>query len=131
MSFSNVRFDTYVKPSEIWEGASDPENFGYIYGLVRGFNIEVYLHKACKTAWMSCCYIYGEPEEYFNSESHSMWLSWLGATPTGRISFRGYGREEYDYEERDTFVNDVSTEEVKKFLTEMDDLVRKYKKDDE
>ena len=27
-----------------------------------------------------------------------------GLVPTGRICFHGYGREEYDFEERETFI---------------------------
>ena len=93
----------YVNASSIWPTAKDFQDFGSKPGLVRGYNIEVTNSKGV-TDWMSCEYIHGEPEEVFNDDYHTWSRNDWGLTPTGRICFRGYGREEYDFEEREEFV---------------------------
>lgn len=93
----------YVNASSIWPTAKDFQDFGAKPGLMRGYNIEVTNSKGV-TDWMSCEYIYGEPEEVFNDDYHSWSRSDWGLVPTGRICFRGYGREEYDWEEREEYV---------------------------
>lgn len=97
------KFETYVNPSEIWENAKDYVDEGNRPGLVRGYNIEVDDLKG-NTGWLSCSYFYGEPVHYFNDEFHTWMYEEHGWVPTGRICFRGYGIEEYDYEERDSFI---------------------------
>ena len=96
-------FNNYVPASYIWPTANDYIDFGYKPGLVRGYNIEVRT-KDGEMDWLSCCYIHEDPQEYFNDEFH-LWMykehQWK---PTGRICFRGYGREVYDPDEHDTFV---------------------------
>lgn len=99
----------FVPASSIWPTAEDHKDFGYKPGLVRGYNIEVTTTKGV-TDWMSCEYIHGEPEEVFNDDYHSWSRADWGLTPTGRICFRGYGREEYDFEEREEFVIPVTVE---------------------
>ena len=93
----------YVPASEIWPNAKTHIDHGYKSGLVRGYNIEVKT-KDGKTDWLSCCYIHEDPVEYFNDEFHEWYYKEHEWTPTGRICFRGYGREEYDISERETFV---------------------------
>ncbi len=92
----------YVPANEIWPNAKVYIDKGYKSGLVRGYNVEV--TKNGVTDWMSCEYIHGEPEEELFDEFHQFWYRDCGVIPTGRISFRGYAREEYDLEERDFFV---------------------------
>ena len=97
------KFDTVVKASEIWETAKDYEDKGERSGLVRGYNIEV------KTSdntlhWLSCEYFFGTPEHEFNDDFHTWMYQEHGWTPTGRICFRGYGLEDYDWQERETYI---------------------------
>lgn len=100
----------YVNASSIWPTAKDYKDCGEKPGLVRGYNIEVTNYKGA-TDWMSCSYIHGEPEEYFNDDFHTWMFEDYGFIPTGRICFRGYGREEYDFEEREEYVIPVEVEE--------------------
>ena len=93
----------YVNASSIWPTAKDYIDFGPKSGLVRGYNIEVTNSKGI-TDWMSCSYIYGEPEEYFNDDFHTWMFEDCGFIPTGRICFRGYGHEEYDFEEHEEYI---------------------------
>ena len=96
-------FENYVPASHIWPTANDYVDFGPREGLVRGYNIEVRTQGG-KVEWLSCSYIHEDPFDYFNSECNLWYYNEHGWKPTGRICFRGYGREEYDPEERDTFV---------------------------
>lgn len=96
------KFNEYVNASSIWPTAIDHEDLGGKCGLARGYNIEVTKLDGM-TGWMSCEYIYGEPEEEFNDDFHTWMYAEHGFTPTGRITFRGYHMEEYDYEERETY----------------------------
>ena len=110
----------YVNASSIWPTAKDHKDYGYKPGLVRGYCIEVTTSKGV-TDWMSCEYIHGEPEVEFNDDYHTWSRSDWGFTPTGRICFRGYGRLEYDFEEREEFVIQVDVEceeEIVKTLAE-------------
>ena len=97
-------FTEFVLASEIWPTAKNHIDKGYIQGLVRGYNIEVTKTKTNETFWMSCEYIHGEPNEELFDEFHRHYYLDLGVEPTGRICFRGYGREQYDWEERDTYI---------------------------
>ena len=99
----------YVKASSIWPTVKDFQDFGAKPGLLRGYNIEVTNDKGL-TDWMSCSIIYGEPEEYFNSDYEMMFRSDFGLKPTGRITFRGYYREEYDFKGRESYVVPVNVE---------------------
>lgn len=93
----------YVNASSIWPNAKNFKDFGSKPGLVRGYNIEVITRDGV-TDWMSCEYIYGEPEKVFNDDYHTWSRMDYGFTATGRICFRGYGREEYDFEEREEYI---------------------------
>lgn len=104
--FVSQKFE-YVKASEIWPTAIDFEDKGQRPGLVRGYNPEI-VTKDGKIDFMSCTYIDCEPEEYFYGEFYQFYLDEYGFKLTGRICFRGYGREEYDLDERDTFVIPVN-----------------------
>ena len=96
----------YVPASEIWATAKDHIDHGYKSGLVRGYNIEITTRDG-ETHWYSCSWIHEDPEEYFNDDFHCWMFNEHGWTPTGRICFRGYGIEEYDPDERDTFIKQV------------------------
>lgn len=93
----------YVPANEIWPNSKSYIDKGYKSGLVRGYNVEVTTRDG-KLDWFSCEYIWGEPGEELFDDFHMSWYADCGCEPTGRISFRGYGREEYDAYERETFV---------------------------
>lgn len=103
----------FIPASQIWPTAEDHVDIGEIPGLVRGYNIEVTNSKGV-TDWMSAEWIHGDPEEVFNDDYHTWSRNDWGLEPTGRITFRGYGREEYDFDERDMFVISYSDEDAKK-----------------
>lgn len=106
--FASQKFTEYVKASEIWPTAKDFEDKGPRPGLVRGYNVEIKTRHGI-IDWMSCSYISEDtPEEYFLGEFYTFYLNDLGFELTGRICFRGYGREEYDPDERDTFIIPVN-----------------------
>ena len=104
--FTSKTFE-YVKASEIWPTAIDFEDKGPRPGLVRGYNPEI-VTKDGKIDFMSCTYIDGEPEEYFYGELYQFYLADNGFELTGRICFRGYGCEEYDPDELDTYIIPVN-----------------------
>lgn len=105
----------YVNASSVWPAAKDFQDFGSKPGLVRGYNIEVKTSKGT-IEWMSCEYIYGEPEEVFNDKYHTWSREDYGFVPTGRVCFRGYGREEYDFEEHEDFIVTVDIECEEKIM---------------
>ena len=96
-------FDTYVPASRIWPTANDYIDFGYRAGLLRGYNIEVKT-KDGKLDWLSCSYIHEDPIDKFNDDFHQWYFTEHNWTPTGRICFRGYGREVYDEQWRESFI---------------------------
>lgn len=104
---STNRAFEYVKASEIWPTAKNFEDKGQRPDLLRGYNVEI-VTKDGKTDFMSCTYIDNEPEEYFCDEFYQFYLNEYGFKLTGRICFRGYGREEYDPYERDTYIIPVN-----------------------
>lgn len=99
-----VKFNDYVKASDIWETAKDHEDLGWRAGLVRGYNLEII--KDGKRDWLSAEWIHGEPNEEFNDGYHTWRTTEHGFEYTGRICFRGYGYEEYDSEKRDFYIID-------------------------
>lgn len=105
----------YVNASSIWPAAKDYTDLGSKPGLVRGYNIEV-TNSEGVTDWMSSQYIYGEPEDVFNDDYHTWSRADLGLTPTGRICFRDYGREEYDFEEHEEYVVPIDIECEEKIM---------------
>lgn len=102
------KFNEYVKASSIWETSKDYEDEGKVAGLVRGYNIEIETSDG-RVDWYSCSWIHDDPEEYFNDEFHLWMYEEHGWTPTGRICFRGYGEEEYDFDEKDFFITNVGS----------------------
>lgn len=96
-------FTKYVPASQIWSGAQDFIDEGYKPGLVRGYNVEVKMSDGT-TSWHSCSYIHSTPESYFLDDFYSSWLSDLNQTLTGRICFRGYGKEEYDLFDKEIYI---------------------------
>lgn len=105
------KFHTFVPASEIWPTAENHVDKGMAPGLVRGYCVEVKLSDG-RTDWWSCEWIQGEPETEFNDDFHTWMWREHRVTLTGRICFRGYGVEEYDFEERDTFVNMIEDNEA-------------------
>lgn len=108
-----LKITEFVPASKIWHTAEDHVDMGEIDGLMRGYNIEVKVEKTGVVDWMSAEWIYGDPETEFNDDYHKWSRADWGLKPTGRVCFRGYGSEEYDFEERDTFVKMYSDEKVK------------------
>ena len=108
-----LKITKFVPASQIWSTAEDHVDMGEIDGLMRGYNIEVKVEKSGAVDWMSAEWILGDPETEFNDEYHKWSRADWGLKPTGRICFRGYGVEEYDSEERDTFINTISDEKAK------------------
>lgn len=111
-----------VPASSIWPTTEDHIDYGHIPGLLRGYNIEVRTQKGV-VDWMAAAFIAGDPEsenyDCFNHdwriESRKDW----GLEPTGRIAFRGYYEEEYDFDERETFVKPATlTDDELKTLAE-------------
>ena len=100
----NIR--EYVPANEIWPNATTYIDKGYKPGLVRGYNVEC-INKDGNPYWFSCEYIHGDPDEELFDDFHMSWYADCGCTPTGRISFRGYGVEVYDACERDYFIKDI------------------------
>lgn len=96
---------TYVPAKEIWPNADNYEDKGLIPGYVRGYNVEV--KRNGKVDWMSCVWVKNTIEDYLSDDFTKWWYLDLGATPTGRISFRGYGREEYCEEERENVIVEI------------------------
>lgn len=94
----------YVPANKVWSTTKSYEDKGLIDGYVRGYNIEVQLSDG-RTDWLSCEWISGSPEEEFDDDFHRWYNSEHQWKPTGRVSFRGYGVETYDFEEGDTFVH--------------------------
>lgn len=88
----------FVPASLIWPNAKDFIDKGRRQGLVRGYNIEVVRNSTKETFWMSCEYISVEPEVEFNDDFHNYYYKEYGLTPTGRISFRGYGIKRWNQE---------------------------------
>lgn len=97
-----LNFTEVVLASSIWPNAKDYVDKGERPGLVRGYNVEI--NKNGEIGWMSASWIHGTPEDYFDSDFYRWHFEDMGAVPTGRIAFRGYGREEWDLEERDDVV---------------------------
>jgi hypothetical protein len=108
-----LKITEFVRASKIWPTAEDHVDMGEIDGLMRGYNIEVKVEKTGVVDWMSAEWIYGNPETQFNDDYHKWSRADWGLKPTGRVCFRGYGHEEYSFEERDTYVNVVSDEKAR------------------
>lgn len=88
----------YVNASEVYPNAKDYSDYGYMAGLVRGYNIEVTETSTNKTFWLACEYTYYKsPEDLINDDFHQYYFPEHGYIPTGRVCFRGYGQERYSH----------------------------------
>ena len=97
----------FVDANTIWPTAKNYVDKGYVEGCVRGYNIEV-KHLDDSTHWLSCVWITSNPEQVFNNEFYSWYFNDNTWEPTGRICFRGYGYEEYDGDDHESYVVPVS-----------------------
>lgn len=107
-----------------WNTGNDSRNYGYVDGLVRGFNIEFKHKETGEINYNSANFVEGNIEDYYR-ERIEEWgdvgytpfevETRNGYEPTGRAVFRGYGVERYDEEERDTYIEDV---DIDKYLEE-------------
>ena len=101
----------HVPANQIWSTAKSHTDKGFIAGYVRGYNIEVKLTDG-STEWLSSEWIENDPEIEFNDDFHQFYFKEHQWIPTGRICFRGYAIQRYDYEERDYYVELVDDEKV-------------------
>ena len=95
------------------------KDYGYVDGLVRGFNVEFKHKETGKVIYNSCIWEEGNIEDYFRRQIDA-WghLGFVlfeaerskGYEPTGRAVFRGYGKVEYAPEERDSVVKRINIE---------------------
>lgn len=110
-----------VNKLEGWEWGSIPEYKGKPYfPILCGFCAQV-KNKEGKIGYCSTVYT-GDYDEMVIPTMHSLhWndlgisaelASYNGYEPTGVIVFRGYALENYDFEERESFVEDVTLEEI-------------------
>lgn len=100
-----------------WENNMDQSYHGPIPTLLCGYNFEVVCHRKDYTGpnpdFCSCTYYAGTPEELMsdNHEHYADFLSDMDLEPTGRVIFRGYYVERYDYEEHEEYVELVDMEQ--------------------
>ncbi len=105
------KFHTFVPASQIWPTAENHVDKGMALGLVRGYCVEVKLSDG-SADWWSCEWIQSEPETEFNDDFHTWLWKENCVELTGRICFRGYGFEEYDFEEREHVVRPIDDAEA-------------------
>lgn len=105
------KFHTFVPASQIWPTAEDHVDHGVGDGasdMVRGYNVEVRKLSDGSLHWWSCEYTMAwTPEECFLDPFHKWMWENHGVELTGRICFRGYGFEEYDFEEHEHVVRPI------------------------
>lgn len=89
-------FNTYVNANEIWPKAKVEIDLGHKECYLRGYNIEVIQDGV--PVWLSCEYIYVNPQAYFNSEFYLWYYEEHNFKPTGRICFRGYAVQRWNSE---------------------------------
>ena len=88
------------------DGWSCEKFHGVIPGYACGYNFEV-TDRNGRTDFMSCQFEYGTPAEVAMSEFEQWRMENYGFTYTGRVAFRGYYEEHYDFEERDSYYTKV------------------------
>lgn len=106
-----------------WYHDSDPKNFyGYIPGYVCGFCVEVIKHDATTDVIDYCSCTFTNDFEYIHLPEDNegkltdRWndlgisANWSGWEPTGRIVFRGYYSEVCDWDEREEYYVDKTSE---------------------
>ena len=89
-----------VNASEVYPNAKDCSDYGYITGLVRGYNIEV-TEAASDTTSNVTFTNFESPEDLINDDFHQWYFIEHGYNPTGRVCFRGYGQEMYSYDDEE------------------------------
>lgn len=125
-----TRFTEYVNATDIWATAKSYEDKGERDGFVRGYNVEVVTPDG-RTDWLSCSWIYGDPNDHFNDDFHTWCRAEDGLEYTGRICFRGYGIEMWDFEERDYYIIMEDSEEGQALLKKREEARASYEEDDE
>jgi len=103
-----------IKNSESYAGFNipDKEYKGQIDGLCCGWSFEFQNDKG-EYNYNSTTYYEGTPEEYcqtwlqYGEEALFEIERWNGWIPTGRVVFRGYGKEYYDSNDREYYIEDV------------------------
>lgn len=90
-----------------------------IPGFLRGFNIE-YERPDGDLDYGSCIWTYNDPDENnFEFRCQIETVAMFGnGRPTGRVVFRGYATEYYDYDEHETFVEHVTPEKITRVIQE-------------
>jgi hypothetical protein len=83
-----------------WTKDMDQEYKGVVPGYACGYNFEV--TKDGRTDFASCTFEYDTPDDVLDG-FYGEFLYDVRCTPTGRVIFRGYYREEYDPHERDVY----------------------------
>lgn len=106
-----------VSEAKVDWNVEDREYLGPIAGYVAGFNYEV-VDKDSNLDYMSAYYMHEDPTQHV--EDWEAWagadyfetVRWNGFEPTGRVVFRGYAREMYDFDEREEYVVDAHDEAI-------------------
>lgn len=82
----------------------DYEYRGVIPGYFCGYNFEV-ITRDGKIDFFSTTFTCLTPDELMNSdcEYYAEFIEDCGCKPTGRVIFRGYYTEGYDFDERETY----------------------------
>lgn len=104
-----------IKNSESSTGydIKDEEYKGVFDGLCCGWQFEFKNDKG-ELEYNSVCWYEGTPEEYcdtwlrYGEEALFEIERYNGYVPTGRVIFRGYGKEYWDSEDRDWYIKKVA-----------------------
>lgn len=112
-------FETYVPAVTIWPNSQNHEDMGDIDGYVRAYNVEVKNTKG-ELNWLAAEWIRGDRDGVLNNEFHRYYYNELGVVPTGRVSFRGYGKEYH--EGRETYIHTVSDEQIRSMILTIEAL---------
>lgn len=79
---------------------------GIIPGYHCGYNFEVKTRDG-RVDFMACTFDTRSPEDFVEDEEQKDYMDYLGFVYTGRVIFRGYYEEHYDFEERDYYYTKV------------------------
>jgi len=95
---------------------SNEEYFGVLPGLLHGWQFE--FSKNGETNYSSVTWYFGSPEEFAAHEWAFEMERWNGWEPTGRVVFRGYGREYWWSEEREMCVEAAPVSWIQEAIAE-------------
>lgn len=117
MKTNIITIDEFLERSgKTWSKENDCEFFGIIPGYVCGWNVEAERDGKIDCASTTFTNDYEEIRNGYDSWNNfgieQEIISRNGWTVTGNIVFRGYFREDYDFEERDYFYTDASDEVI-------------------